>query len=365
MSIAVCLLVGEFAARRFLNPADYLSVEMVDDEILGATPKTGSVSQFDKWGFRNPDVPVSTDIVAIGDSHTFGNAATMEDAWPSILARLSGQRVYNLGMGGYGPNQYFYLLVNKGLKLHPKKIVVGFYMGDDFENAYLITYGLDYWKALRARPDDRVDIDTWQTQESPSWHRRIRIWLSQNSVLYQIVFHASLIGRAKGELQIRNARSISDTVTTLEIPERHILEAFSPNLVARNLDQSSEAIREGMRITFRLLADMNEVSRKNGALLVVAVIPTKELVFANYLKGDPQIPLGQVIGDLVNNEMLAREKMFAFLKQENIAYVDLLPSLRAAAEKGLYATSASDMHPARNGYKVIAEKIFEDLKGRD
>jgi hypothetical protein len=29
----------------------------------------------------------------------------MNEAWPKVLARLTGKNVYNLAMSGYGPNQ--------------------------------------------------------------------------------------------------------------------------------------------------------------------------------------------------------------------------------------------------------------------
>jgi hypothetical protein len=82
--IVVALLVGlvlcEFGARMFLRASDFLGVEMVRDNILGGVPvQSASGGRFDAWGFRNPTVPESVDIVAIGDSHTFGNTATMDD----------------------------------------------------------------------------------------------------------------------------------------------------------------------------------------------------------------------------------------------------------------------------------------------
>ena len=46
-----------------------------------------NTSGLDGWGFRNPAVPADVDVVALGDSHTFGNTATMDDAWPSIYSR--------------------------------------------------------------------------------------------------------------------------------------------------------------------------------------------------------------------------------------------------------------------------------------
>src|SRR5690349_3130067 len=134
VSVVIGVLLSEASSRLILNPADYLSAKTIPDSVLGITIAPNS-SGFDEWGFRNRGVPSTADIVAIGDSHTFGNAAAMNDSWPSVVARVTGREVYNLGLGGYGPNQYYHLLTNKALKLHPKWILCGVYMGDDFENA--------------------------------------------------------------------------------------------------------------------------------------------------------------------------------------------------------------------------------------
>src|SRR5579863_4877603 len=96
VSVGVSLLLAEFAARIFLNPSDYLGVGMVHDDVLGATPDPTAKAGFDAWGLRNPKVPETADIVAVGDSHTFGNTATMEQSWPYVLAKLTGRSVYNM-----------------------------------------------------------------------------------------------------------------------------------------------------------------------------------------------------------------------------------------------------------------------------
>ena len=142
-SCGVALLLCEVGARLVLDSADYLSVTTVKDDILGITVAPGSAG-FDKWGFRNKTVPSAADVVTVGDSHTFGNTARMEDAWPSVLARNTHLNVYNLGLGGYGPNQYYHVLTTRGLKLRPSWVLCGLYMGDDFENAFSITYGLSH-----------------------------------------------------------------------------------------------------------------------------------------------------------------------------------------------------------------------------
>jgi hypothetical protein len=362
-SCVVALVVGEFAIRFVLNPSDYLSVEMFEHEILGATPSRSTAGGgFDEWGFRNPGVPTSADIVAIGDSHTYGNTATMADSWPFVLGRMSGRQVYNMGLGGYGPNQYAHLLKERALKLRPKTIVVGLYMGDDFENAFLITYGLPHWAHLRELPADKVKFDIWERPPARTWHKKVRVWLSRHSVLYQLTVHGPLLGRVQGEMQIKNAHRSGSGAVALEVPEKQILEAFLPKGILLRLDQESASVREGMRITFKLLAEMNETCRNNQIDFVVAVIPTKEMVFAEYLEQKPELPLSDTFDRLIANERIARDKTFEALRRSQIRFVDTLPALRKAIDQQLYARTAADMHPNRNGYRVIGEAIGEALK---
>jgi hypothetical protein len=124
------------------------------------------------------------------------------------------------------------------------------------------------------------------------------------------------------------------------------------------LDQNNQAVREGMRITFELLRVMNEMCREKHIKFVVAVIPTKEMVFSPYLEHKPKIAHGDVIEKVIQNERLALERTFGFLRAADVAYVDTLPALQAAVGQELYARTAADMHPSKNGYRVIAEAAY-------
>jgi len=361
---AIALLLGEFVTRLFLNRSDYLGVEMVQDSVLGAVPSPDAKAGFDAWGFRNREVPKSADIVAVGDSHTFGNTARMDESWPYVLGRLTGREVYNMGMGGYGPNQYFYLSNTKALSLHPNMIVWGLYMGDDFQNAYEITYGLSYWANLRKLPARNVDADIWDPPApKPGFVKKCRVWLSEHSVIYQVVFHMSPGGRLAGDAQIRDAAQLyPGAATSLSVPDKNILEAFRPKSMLSRLDQDNLEIQEGMRITFELIQQMNEICQQHHIRFLVVVIPIKEEVFSDYLEHNPKLPLNDVIDTLLPNDRLARQKTFEFLTESHIAYVDPLPALRASRGNELYARSATDMHPSKNGYRVIAEAASEACK---
>jgi hypothetical protein len=153
-----------------------------------------------------------------------------------------------------------------------------------------------------------------------------------------------------------------DSATSIDIPAKHILEAFLPKGMLLRLDQKSPAVLEGMRITFELFQAMNAACLQHGTQFLVVVIPTKEMVFSEYLEGNRSLPMGDVIDRLLGNERIARKKTFEFLKTSGIGYVDTLPALKHSIENQLYARTAADMHPNKNGYKVIAEAVFETIK---
>src|SRR5262249_36510809 len=154
------------------------------------------------------------------------------------------------------------------------------------------------------------------------------IWLSRHSIVYQLLFHAGFGDRVKGEVQIKNAAQLyPSSATSLIIPEANISEASVPKSMLSRLDQNNPSIREGMRITFELMKQMNDICKQNGIQFVVVVIPTKEMVFDRYIEHNPKMPLNDVIDDLLVNERASLQQTFTFLGQNDIRYIDVLPAL--------------------------------------
>jgi len=366
VSLATAVMLCEAGARLFLDPADYLSATTERDDVLGIRIPPGSPG-YDEWGFRNRAVPSSAAVVALGDSHTYGNNATMADSWPYVMAHDTGLSVYNLGLGGYGPNQYFHLLQTRALKLHPRWVIVGLYMGDDFENAFTMTYGKPHWSFLRQGTFSNVDADIWEAPpDNTSASATVRNWLSQHSIMYRLVVHGPVLGALKGSIQVGRAASGQDELTTsLIVPAAHIQEAFRPKAIRDRLDQNSAAVREGMRVTMELLQRMNDLCKENGARMAVVIIPTKEMVFADYLLQDPRLHLGDVIKESVADETQARARLFEFLDTAGIPRIDTLEALRHDVSNQLYTHSDRDMHPGKNGYHVIGDTVARFLEGAD
>lgn len=356
-SLALGAILCEVGSRAFLNPADYLSANTVRDDVLGVKVSPGAAG-FDEWGFRNRKVPPTADVVAIGDSHTYGNAATMTDSWPYVVGRLTGLSVYNLGLGGYGPNQYYYLFKTRALALKPRWILCGLYMGDDFQNAFTMTYGKDYWAFLRRGHWSQVDADIWEVPDTGSWHKAIRVWLSQHSLVYQVLVHGPVLGWLTGSVQIAQAaRGRDQSTETLTVETPPIREVFRPLAIRDRLDRRSPMIVEGARITLDLLKQMSREAHESGAEFIVVVIPTKETVFAEYLKSANGVRLRKPIEQLVADERVATAELLSALNEAGVAHVETLSALRTRVGSRLYARSDRDMHPAGNGYRVIGETV--------
>ncbi|HEX2055900.1 MAG TPA: hypothetical protein VHF07_05370, partial [Nitrospiraceae bacterium] len=90
--------------------------------------------QYDGNGFRNNGDMTAADIVVIGDSYIEAPMTPDEELSTSILARLQGKKVANLGNSGYGPPHELGVLKRYGLPLHPRTVIWAFYEGNDLSD---------------------------------------------------------------------------------------------------------------------------------------------------------------------------------------------------------------------------------------
>ena len=145
LSSTLALGILEIGLRQFtVFPIHGLKANRIPDEKL-AYRIAPSFPGIDANGFRNPRTQKQVDLVAIGDSHTYGNNVRTEDSWPYQLADLTGMTVYNFGIGGYGSLQYHHLM-DEAIKLKPQVIVIGLYLANDIINPCKLINTMDYWQ---------------------------------------------------------------------------------------------------------------------------------------------------------------------------------------------------------------------------
>ena len=154
--------------------------------------------EHDANGFRNRGVPDTTDIVAIGDSHTYGTDVAFDQAWPRVLEKLTSCRVYSMAFGGYGPLQYA-ILAKRALGYKPRLILVGIYFGNDFYDnwqMYLRTPSkypvptellTKAWEKERRKPlSSEIEgfFNMWMPEAASEASWSPRYVLAQNSALW-------------------------------------------------------------------------------------------------------------------------------------------------------------------------------------
>lgn len=154
----------------------------LDDPRLGYVPRPNYAApgvSFDADGLRRNggEAPASAGppIVAAGDSYTYGDEVTDGETWPAHLQALTGRRVLNAGVSGYGFDQTVLRAESVAAATHPAAIVVSFIADDirrtemrrlwgaekpyfDLEGDGLVLRNVP----VPPRPDPRTTLNVWQ-----------------------------------------------------------------------------------------------------------------------------------------------------------------------------------------------------------
>ena len=347
--------------------------EPIPDERLGnrvAPYATGH----DANGFRNDVAPDQADIVAIGDSLTWGYSAYRSQAWPQTLASLSGHSTYNMGLGGYGPVEYW-VLTEEALRLSPKIIVIGLYFGNDIADAYRTVYLSDRHPQFRSSEADfALFTDTIAPKASAVMSERVehRTWL-QRSIFYkwaiQLREHSSALRTLTNILQRLINPMYQQGKAWAEASPGHaavyenngIRTVFTPAKRLIVLDMDEKRVAEGLRITKEMLLLIHGETERADVKLLVLLIPTKEIVYADAMETS-QGHLEATYSKLVQMEEQVRTEIALLCKENGIEFVDALPKLREAVQRNeKIFPEHLDGHPIASGYFVIASTVHESL----
>jgi lysophospholipase L1-like esterase len=328
----------------------------------------------DANGFRNDAVLANAEIVALGDSQTWGINGDRSEAWPQMLGKISNRTVYNMGMGSYGPLQYW-TLIDKALSLSPKVIVIGLYLGNDLYDAYSLAYGIDVYTDLR-EPAASGDLlrntiapraDALLKEEKNFQHDFGRepnawsMWLSGHTAVGRLLARSGCWPGSDDfwfEAGKAWAKAHPDHGAVYEEADVRTVLTTAYRVTALELDDPR--IAEGLRITGVVLRRIKGQADGASVKLLVVLLPTKESVFANAAGSRQRDP---VYERLVSMESRARAALIAQCESAGIQYVDALPLLARTVSRGeqVYPTS-TESHPAPKGYEVIALTTSEALK---
>jgi GDSL-like Lipase/Acylhydrolase family len=341
------------------------------DPILG-TRMPPNARGHDARGWRNAAVPDRADLVAIGDSHTWGSNARIDEAWPQVLARQLGRPVYNLALGGYGPIQYE-ALANEAMGLRPTALVVALYLGNDLWDAYARVYSNERYREQRnaAAGGDDLTNDTVRPRVRTVERRRRSherpagvAWLQRRVALVRLATQAGVVEDHGYEVELAGDRAwlaaCPEDGFVLESGSTGTCLTTAYRLLA--LDLGEPRIAEGLRLTRDSLARLDSRCRGAGVRLLVVSFPTKESAYVPVVRASRPKP-DPGYERLVAAESRVSNDLASFCRDRGIAFHDLLPALRKGLQDGvqLYPATA-DGHPLPAGYAVYASSIAEEIR---
>ena len=365
VSVSAALLLAEGGLRLALNPSDFMQATLIDDSVLGQRIQPLTTGH-DALGFRNRDVPAQANVVAIGDSFTYGVSAPRDGSWPYQLSGLLGESVYNMGLGGFGALQYLHLAQVTAKPLKARVWVVGTYFGNDLMDAYYVAHGMTHWKdwRLSVRPAGTLtEFD--QAGMAPPGKRFVglRKWLSRHSMVYSVL-RATLFQRlAVWEREQMVRVSAPDAQWAWSDPaDARAHTVFTPKGRLAAVDLENASVQEGMQITQRALAAIQAEADTQGVKLLVLLIPTKERAYCAYLKqAGTQLPASHL--RLCDAEDRAKAELMRSLAAQNTHYVDSTAALEAkiAQHVPMYPAD-SDGHFQATGYGVVAQLVADAIR---
>jgi len=367
-SVSIAAVACEMGLRIFIDPVDYLKPDLVTDPVLGVKIVPNS-SYHDAWGFRNKKVPDTVDIVAIGDSMTYGYQALARDAWPAVLGRKTGKSVYNMAVGGYGPFQCYYLLTHQASLLKPKVALVGIYLGAYMSRAYDMGYNNQYWKEFLAGGEGKIEA----VSGNP-----VAINGGNNGFVIDFLMHHSIIFRMALESVLgtgmRLARKIfhdvnlgfinfqgNDADDIVYVSSHNENIAISEGYCFNSVNLEDEKIVKGIELTKLILLRMDKFCSQHGIKFISVIIPTKETVYSqklnNYVVYDR-------LKQTVQFESLVKKELEDSLSVNGIAFIDSTPCLIEKLKSVNPYPFDMENHPNRYGYEAIASCVASGMNAK-
>jgi len=384
LSVVITLAMLEFGAMLLVR-SDLLpdpQIRPITEDALLMSVAVPDTPDYDANGWRNAQALSEADIVVIGDSQTWGFNATLDETWWSVMGQQLDQTVYSLALGGYGTIQYQQLIPD-ALALNPQTIVIGNYAGNDLYDAYRVVYGLDFYADQRRLADDpetsqqfrreinntqeallRVEEQLHDRYFTPTWGETLQSQTYLGQLLSaQGLFPDALLARPT----LNDAfEQIAAEVETLDqrMPiylGDDTLTLMAPRYRLYGLDQRDARIQEGMRLTQEALLQMQAQTAAAGVDVLMLIIPTKEMIYADAIESQYG-ELSEDYQQLIAGERWYRDALMSLFEANDIAYVDALPPLRAAALDETLFPPSSDSHYLPAGYRIIGEAVAAHLQ---
>lgn len=284
-------------------------------------------------GIRDLGTKPPYEVVAVGDSFTFGDDSTAESAWVHRLGDQLGMSIATLGVNGYSNLAEARMLRRMAPALPATKLVlVGFFPNDFKDNLHFRNWTEsgtdDYW--------------TWQRRNRRSDFSEM---LTDWSVTYRLFDAARRYG-SRNTVEHHDGKL--DFVFTGDAWWSTVIEKPGQT--------------PGFHLAEDAFEDMQATATKMGAKLVVLLFPFKEQVYWPVVRGywKDDAVLGKLEEADIDAPFVALKRS---LDARGIAACDLTGPLRRESEKRGQLYLRAGAHWTEEGNAAAADSIVECLRG--
>lgn len=361
VTLVLCLVVLESGLRLFTPYPISKKSNVIPHEQLGHVLRPGQ-ADIDERGFRNYKMEF-VDVVAIGDSHTYGFNAASGDSWPSKLGKLTGKNVYNFGMGGYGPLQY-QLLLDQAIDLKPDTIILGLYLANDLADVCLVMEKSGYWKThankfgLNFQNCPEQEIQRYRQRTGNAQQFDLARWAKKNIASASLIY--ALITRYVANQMINEG----DTEKAMVINDEYVKTIINKRRIAlhaRAMDIHSPDISMAYEFLKQFLKSARQKTSRHGIRFGVLIIPSKGLVYYQHLK-DMKRVIPKDYAEMIQREELLRKQVMTYLSGINVPFSDAKPELeKVVTTAGDLYPLQDDGHPYAKGYAAYARASIKLL----
>ena len=355
VSLTLALLIGETGLRltgyrpgnpleRIINHYDaYLGYRMVPGmhELI---PGPGGVYAVDTLslgfddgiGFRDDGITPPVDSVFIGDSFVWGYGVELADSISERYEALTGKDAANLGLTSWtSPTQYARVFAKYAVPLNPHFVFMEALVENDFGDGP----NFAAWQASgTAKSYPEWMTDRVMHYDPDSWSYRVRRFLYDHSALARFISDRVQFG-------IRTPDPAGESSV------EHVISGGLDLWLDKHEISALPAVPEQVGFFRAALADSRATAARHGIELIVFIVPTKEMVYQD-LFAEPAL---RIAIDW------RYESLKQLLDEMDIAHVDLLPALRAAAIEGPQLYFGRDTHWTAAGHGVAAHVLQDYL----
>ena len=346
VTIVICLLIAEIALRSFTPfPVGYSSHQAADADL--GYRLSSDFPEADAAGFRNAD-GARIEVLALGDSHTYGNNVGTDASWPAVFAKTSGLQTYNAGVGSYGILAY-HALLNSLCLPETRAAIIALYPANDFvaggSNCLIINDLSDFWQ----QETKKLGLVWPKLEKECSDIEDLSIvdWLEANSAIVGAVRTAT--GGKRG--------------LPADKPRYDFADGVQPMLVKR-IAKHNRCTDPGNPDTAAMLTNLERMaptwSRQDGVPVGVIILPSRERVVYGYFEKHGRLDeLAPEFVAQMQNQIQLEKRSAQILAAADVPYREALPDILVAFEAELrvgrnFYPAWDDGHPMEAGYASYA-----------